>query len=785
MTSPLADPGSIETRRRQRLHSAAAAACISLLGALIIVAALVATRLAPTVRSMVELVPEILLIGLIATLVYRSRMRAYSASRAFAEHQERLRHVIEGTGVGIWETDFGGGVVHVSDSWLAMSGRSRGATGVLPLDDFRELIHPDDRAVVRSPVASGFLASDALFQFDHRLRHHDGHYIWVASRARIVERNADQSPRRMVGTHVDISSRKYAEAALSESEMKFRSLFERSPVGIALIDFKTGRFLQVNDALLEPGGYQRKELLRMRLEELTTRPDASEMDSAGGPSEREFMRRDGRRYPVLMSGIRMQDAGGRDVVWAIVQDISHRKAIERELAAAARHDRLTGLVNRSFFMERLQGAVESRRQDPQANFAVLFLDFDRFKIVNDAMGHQAGDDLLVQISQRLREALRAGDHIGTQTGVGSVRNLIARFGGDEFLVLLNDLHSAADAERISSRLLEVLSAPYSIQGREVHSTASIGIVTSGPCAADAETIVRNADVAMYEAKRAGRARSVVFSEAMHAQLSRNLMIETSLRKAIGTGQLSLVYQPIIELDTGRRASVEALLRWEHPELGPISPSEFVPVAEESGLISAIGEWVLLEACTALSRWRAVDPVAAPHVVSVNISRAELAQGEPLLHTVQRALAAAQLPAECLLLEVTEREVMRDPAASLALMQQLRAMGVHLAMDDFGTGTSSLGCLRDYPFDVIKIDRSFVSGLAAGPDTLAVIHATITLVENLGKTSVAEGVETAEQLAILQSLGCHYAQGYHLGRPMTESQILETLPAPAQTLRASA
>jgi EAL domain-containing protein (putative c-di-GMP-specific phosphodiesterase class I) len=194
---------------------------------------------------------------------------------------------------------------------------------------------------------------------------------------------------------------------------------------------------------------------------------------------------------------------------------------------------------------------------------------------------------------------------------------------------------------------------------------------------------------------------------------------------------------------------------------------------------------MTEACAALSRWRAADPDAAPHVVSVNVSRAELAQGEPLLNTVRRALAAAQLPAECLLLEVTEREVMRDPAASLALMQQLRAIGVHLAMDDFGTGTSSLGCLRDYPFDVIKIDRSFVSGLAAGPDTLAVIHATITLVENLGKTSVAEGVETAEQLAILQSLGCHYAQGYHLGRPMTESQILELMPRGSQSLRASA
>jgi len=260
---------------------------------------------------------------------------------------------------------------------------------------------------------------------------------------------------------------------------------------------------------------------------------------------------------------------------------------------------------------------------------------------------------------------------------------------------------------------------------------------------------------------------------MHTRLARNLTIETSLRQALGTEQLTLVYQPIVELDTGRRSSVEALIRWTHPALGPISPAEFVPIAEESGLIVPMGEWVIWESCAALARWRALDPAKAPQVVSVNVSRAELAQGPRLLNSVREALAAARLPPDSLQLEVTEREVMRDPAASLALMHQLREIGVRLAMDDFGTGTSSLGCLREYPFDVIKIDRSFINGLSAGPDTLAVIHATITLVENLGKCSVGEGVETAEQLAILQSLGCHYAQGYFLGRPMAEVDVVET------------
>jgi diguanylate cyclase (GGDEF)-like protein/PAS domain S-box-containing protein len=591
----------------------------------------------------------------------------------------------------------------------------------------------------------------------------------VVSRGTVTDRAADGSPLRVVGTQSDITARKMAEFALEESEGKFRSLFERSPVGIALTDYRTRRFLQVNDAFLEPSGYSREEILAATYDAVAVRNDGGPLNQATGQRERLFRRKDGKFYPVLISGIRMTDASGRDVVWSVVQDISHRKAVERELAAAARRDRLTGLANRTQFLERLQEAVLRVRDGSQPMFAVLFLDFDRFKVVNDAMGHQAGDELLVQIADRLRKALRSSD----VKGGPDAHNQIARFGGDEFLVLINDIEKQEDAGRIADRVLQALAHPYSIQGREVHSTASIGIVTSDHCLEGAETIIRNADVAMYEAKRAGRACSVFFNDTMHTRLSRKLLIETSLRKALGTSQLSLVYQPIVELDTGKRSSVEALIRWNHPSLGQVSPAEFVPVAEESGLIIQMGEWVMKESCAALARWQTIDPEKAPRVVSVNVSRAELAQGARLLQCVRESLAAAGLQPESLQLEVTEREVMRDPEASLALMQQLREAGVRLAMDDFGTGTSSLGCLRDYPFDVIKIDRSFVTGLAAGPDTLAVIHATITLVQNLGKCSVAEGVETAEQLAILQSLGCHFAQGYFLGYPLPESEVVET------------
>ena len=720
----------------------------------------------------------VVLSALTVAFWYRSRLLALQASRALAKQQELLTAVVEGTGVGYWEALVGRDTIFVSERWAQMLGVERDHSVPMSVTEWRSLVHPEDLPKVDQVIDACFNDSGYVFQLDYRLRHAEGRWIWVLSRGTVIERSANGAPVRVVGTQLDITARKVGESALTESELKFRSLFERSPVGITLTDYRTRRFLQVNDAFLEPGGYSREEVLRMSFDQLAARSDGGPLNQPTGQRERELQRKDGSRYPVIISGIRMTDISGREVVWSVVQDISHRKAVERELADAARRDRLTGLANRLDFMERLKASIERVRDGRQKMFAVLFLDFDRFKVVNDAMGHQAGDELLIHMADRLRRTLRNAD-----TSPGS-RNEIARFGGDEFLLLLNDVERSEDAARIAGRLLVALSEPYKIHGRDVHTTASVGIVSSEHCLEDAETIVRNADLAMYEAKRAGRACSVFFNDAMHTRLARNLTIETSLREALGTSQLSLVYQPIVELDTGRRSSVEALIRWTHPTLGPISPSEFVPLAEESGLIVPMGEWVMRESCAALARWQRLDPQKAPRVVSVNVSRAELAQGPKLLRTVHDALDAAHLPPESLQLEVTEREVMRDPAASLALMHQLREVGVRLAMDDFGTGTSSLGCLRDYPFDVIKIDRSFINGLAAGPDTLAVIHATITLVENLGKCSVGEGVETAEQLAILQSLGCHYAQGFFLGRPMAEEDVVDTertIVAPRLTL----
>lgn len=570
---------------------------------------------------------------------------------------------------------------------------------------------------------------------------------------------------------------------LQDSESKFRGLFELSPVGISLNDMATGRFLQANDALLGPTGYSREELESLTYWDITPiayavqeKEQIESLNQSGryGPYEKEFIRKDGSRFPVLLSGMRMTDANNRIVIWSLVQDISQRKVMELKLTQAARCDRLTGLANRALFMERLHHAIARVRAKQQPLFAVLFLDFDHFKLLNDTLGHEAGDELLKRIAVRLRAALRSTDAMSDDTN----GNLIARFGGDEFVILINDLAVGKDAPRVAERLLNSLAPVYTIHGREVHSSASIGIVTSEQCLESPEEVIRNADVAMYEAKRSGRACSAVFNEAMHTRLTRHVTIESGLRKALGTSQLSLAYQPIVELSTGRMASAEALLRWNHPVLGNISPAEFIPVAEESGLIIPIGEWVLQQACRQLAEWRRQDPERAPETVSVNVSRAELALGKKLLERVQATLERTGVPAESLQLEVTEREVMRDPTATRKLMQELRSLGVHLAMDDFGTGASSLSCLRDYPFDTIKIDRSFVSDLATGSDELAVLHSTIMLVENLGMSSVAEGVEHASHVAVLQSLGCRFAQGYYLSRPVHPDALLKALEKPA-------
>jgi predicted signal transduction protein with EAL and GGDEF domain len=382
--------------------------------------------------------------------------------------------------------------------------------------------------------------------------------------------------------------------------------------------------------------------------------------------------------------------------------------------------------------------------------------------------------LLVMLGQRLRGALPVAG-VGAEEG-RDAESFVARFGGDEFVYVAAGIDGEREARAIAERLHGLLSAPYPVKGHDIQSGVSIGIAMGNSGGGVPHALLRNADTAMYEAKRAGRRNTVVFDQAMHARLSRAMHIEAGLRLAVERSELTVLYQPIVDLESGRMTSVEALLRWQHPELGSVSPVEFIPIAEESGQIVAIGEWVLRQSCLQWARWQQQDAAAAPWGMSVNLSRVQMVLGNRLLGVVRSALNEAGMPAAALQMEITEREVMKDPAGARELMLGLNAMGVRLAMDDFGTGTSSLGCLRDYPFDTIKIDKSFVTDLGRDPHVLAVAHATVNVIENLGMASVAEGIEDPAEVAMLQAMGCRYGQGYLFARPLAADKLLAAMAA---------
>lgn len=591
----------------------------------------------------------------------------------------------------------------------------------------------------------------------------------------------------MVGTNEDITERKEAELAASAAHAMLQGLFDLAPVGISRVDLVTRRVVDFNAAICQLLGRSREELvadlgsyLAPECREARQHNLAQAIETGRyGPTEAVMLHASGRRVDVVLSGARVLDQDGRPFLWSIVQDVSRRKHMEAELRAAAEQDALTGLPNRNVLMHRLAQLQQRAIREPGYRFAVLFLDFDRFKLVNDTLGHDAGDELLVLMAQRMRSTLAAV----AAGGVGALppgdrASFVARFGGDEFVYVAAGIDGEREALAIAERLHALLALPYEVKGQAIQSGVSIGLAMGDTGGGVPHALLRNADTAMYEAKRAGRRTTVVFDQAMHARLSRAMQIEAGLRLAVERGEFTVLYQPIVDLESGQMSSVEALIRWQHPELGSVSPVEFIPIAEDSGQIVPIGEWVLRQSCLQWSRWQQQDAAAAPAGMSVNLSRVQMLLGNRLLLVVRSALADAGMPAAALQLEITEREVMKDPAAARELMLGLSAMGVRLAMDDFGTGTSSLGCLRDYPFDTIKIDKSFVTDLGRDPHVLAVAHATVSVIENLGMASVAEGIESPAEVAILQAMGCRYGQGYLFARPLAADQLLAEMAAHA-------
>lgn len=458
---------------------------------------------------------------------------------------------------------------------------------------------------------------------------------------------------------------------------------------------------------------------------------------------------------------------------ARVQSVIERQRMLAELGRAAHVDSLTGLPNRSLLHLRLQHAIDRARRETAYGFAVMFIDFDRFKLINDSLGHEVGDQLLVEIARRLRNNLRAQDCISRD----SAGTTVARLGGDEFVVILDDVPDVETATAIADRLLPVLEQPYELLDHVVRSSASVGIVYSSGGYEHSDDMLRDADIAMYEAKARGKNCYVIFTPFMREAVHNRLRLENALRDGIGSDQFFLAYQPIVSLEDRRVESVEVLVRWRHPELGMISPAAFIPIAEETRLVLPLSDWVLRRACEQFVRWQREMPELAPSYISVNLSRVQLADPTVAERTMG-ILRETGMPPERLQLEVTESQLMQHREMALELLTTFKAHGIRLAMDDFGTGYSSLSCLQEYPFDVLKVDRALTENVSRGRGYSALLHAVMTLADNLGLEVVAEGIERMEQLVLLQALGCPFGQGYLLARPLDVRAFEEWISDPA-------
>ena len=585
----------------------------------------------------------------------------------------------------------------------------------------------------------------------------------------VTDTNALERALRYAITH------QHALARLAESEQRHALAMQGANDGLWDWDVRRDR-LYFSPRWKQMLGYSEPELGdapgewlgRVHLDDRAALTQALEAHLSGASQhfehEHRIQHRDGSYRWVLARGMAVRDAHGRATrVVGSQTDVTDRKQAEQRLQHDALHDALTGLPNRVLFLDRLDQAIRrAQRAHPTAAAAVLFLDLDRFKLVNDSLGHAVGDQLLIAVARRLESAVRPPD-------------TVARLGGDEFTVLLDGVTDVHEASLVAERVHQTLRTPFDIDERELFVDASIGIALADADAAP-DTVLRDADVAMYRAKADGKGRHAVFDARMHEQVMRRLDMETELRRAIEEQRLEVVYQPIVQAATGRIAGFEALTRWPDSNGGFVEPSEFVPIAEETGLIVPLGRWILHAACAQLAQWREL-PQGAGLIVSVNVSHRQLADPEFGL-VLAEALAATGLDPQALRLEVKENALSREPDAVHRALEHAHAQhGVRSHIDDFGTGASSLRLLHGFPGDAVKIHRALVIGMGVEPGAFEIVKALVGLAHNLGLEVIAEGVETAAQLDHLKLLGCEFAQGFHVSaplRPEDATALLQTV-----------
>ncbi|MDO9387178.1 MAG: EAL domain-containing protein [Thiobacillus sp.] len=678
------------------------------------------------------------------------------AEATLKESAQRLNEAQRIAQVGSWELDLNSGKLTWSDEIFRIFEIDKGAFGT-SYEAFLNAIHPEDRERVNQAYTDS-LETRSPYEIAHRLRLPDGRIKWVNERCE-THYNEQGKAIRSTGTLQDITELKLAEEALR----LYANVFEHSGEAILITDSEK-RILAVNPAFTRLTGYAIDEIRGENPNVLASGQTPDEtycamwtaLEKTGyWQGEVVDRRKDGSLYPKWLSISVVRDVEGNISHYtASFTDITERKQAEAHISQLAYHDTLTGLLNRFSLNSQMEQALATARRERHA-VAVMFLDMDRFKTINDTLGHAVGDELLIMVAQRLRESVRESD-------------IVARLGGDEFVVVLTEVEDATAAARLADKILHVLAQPYLIGKNELHSAVSIGLAFYPDDGEDGETLIKNADIAMYYAKSQGRNNIQFFTAEMNRITLKRLKLDHELRVAMETKQFELHYQPQLDSRDGRIVGVEALVRWRHPHEGLIPPAEFIPLAEETGLILQLGEWVLDEACRQLRAWR--DEGLADVTMAVNLSAHQL-RAPALLAQVAHTLKKHGLRGADLELEITESVAMHDPAASISKLKALRGLGVRLSIDDFGTGYSSLSYLKLLPIHTLKLDQSFVRDIETDSNDVTICTATIALAHNLGLAVIAEGVETEAQRLLLTAHQCDFMQGYLFSKPLPAAAAL--------------
>ena len=694
----------------------------------------------------------------------REAEEALKRSEASLVQSQRIAHL------GTWEWDLLTGEAWWSEETYRIHGLDPGE-GMPLLQSVEEAFLPEDLPLHERKIDEAISGGTGRYDFEHRLRRPDGEVRWVHGQAEVV-RDGEGRPCRMLGTVHDVTERRMAEAKLKEAEARYRSLVERVPVAIYRQEIDhNGAVSYISPQIEAITGYAPEEYADPNLWVRTMHSDDRQRvldedertDKTGEPFRVEFRKfaRDGRLIWLRDEAVLVRDEAGEPLYWqGVVQDVTERKTLEERLEYQALHDSLTGLPNRRRFVDRLGQALGRTRRRKGTRAAVLFMDLDGFKNVNDSLGHEVGDLLLVVVAQRLGRSLRPED-------------ALARFGGDEFVVLLEEVDDPAEAVRVAERITEELRWPFLLDGRELFAAASIGISLGDARTHDPDVLLREADTAMYRAKEEGGGGLRVFDPAMHERALDRLEIENDLRRAIEREEFVVHYQPIVRLDDGGVSALEALVRWQHPERGLLNPDEFVPVAEESGLVVPMGLAVLEAACLKATAWQETHPQIPPLVMAVNLSATQLKRPD-LAEAVEGVLERTGFEGNCLALDVTETAYVSALEGDAGGLDRLRKMGVGISIDDFGTGYSSLSYLKRLPADTIKVDKSFVKGLGEDVGDTVIVRMVVEVAHTLGMEVVAEGVETEEQAALLAELGCDLAQGYLFSKPLPPEGVPDFL-----------